>query len=1118
MTEVDRRPEDVGEILVKVQDDLRHLLDQLLQRSIAGATKEIIDIKTLESAIEKTQDGIRAQSEKILNVVNNRVTTLPSVDAARSNKLVEAPNREAVWDISVLEDLPFRKNARAFHEKKLSQRFTAIEPSGGGGPFGPSPGQANKFQNKMKAIQDPTSNQNRKVLSDNYGVSLPLIVDKRKKQQPPPMKVVIGSTVDHLAVLPKANRVDPQLIPPPIQEKDARKGILSLMERGLIPPAAELTLDPNPVRQKLVTMYDPRERKDHRGMGTGDGILAQVKMDLESKQKDLVPAPTKVAKMRPATASSDGKTWADSPLPIRSRGPSSAKSQKSMSLVPVKTHDGPLPPPTTPASEFRHLHHRFSIQHGKVRDTNKDFVAFKQHYCLSWGNIVTMLKYLERFLASYAIPVAFINGDKLADLAIEYELDKQPSHKDLLTVIINIDDIRALISRPGRRYLGPDGEDVAATKIQSTWRRHMDRLAYLDYRKKKWAAGVIAISWVMHVKMAKIRKQLKTTRKQQLEWMREKTQQFQKSWNRIKKSRRVLIHLPSLGYSHKIRASFNDFNIQQNQQMSRLCDLIDPNVEIIYISPVPMNDETLQYYNKLLGLQSAVTSGNVEEQQDMSTRFKIIVPEAINSFPTHSMCLATLLKYSPRAIERIKNLIAGKSAYIVPGVMHKDDVSVAQMLGLPILGSEPEVAHLYSTKSGSKRIFTSAKVDIPPSDYDVYSLQQLHESIAQLVTDNLDVKRYLFKLDDEVDGRGIAYCDITPNLRCHTWAKKESVRYGEKWTQSWAQEPAYIKIHAEIPDVLSSHAQPVNKKVFPSWEVFLEAFLSQGGVIEACPPSDSVTAISVNMLIEPNNEMTMVSCGDQIHAETPFGCWGMSMPQSSVDPTQLYTACRKIALSCQQRGVLGYFTIDFVTFIDPNTMEQNLWAVDLNLWYDDSVGLTQLLLFVTGGKLDNRNCMFEVPPPIKEKKKVARRRYEELEEEEPPNTTRYAVMSTRLWHTNLAVVHYSVFFQMCRAHGIGFDIKERQGTVFTLIDNYKREGIGMLSVGEDLQGALASFARNLSVIHQEISAPNMQGMTNFKHVIEDIEGILGTTIQNMDRKEEEEEDGQENDSMIQDVE
>ena len=70
----------------------------------------------------------------------------------------------------------------------------------------------------------------------------------------------------------------------------------------------------------------------------------------------------------------------------------------------------PLP---TPASNFEYKKtFRLVIQNGSTKDQTEDFLQFRQFYCLMWGSIVTVFRMLERLMYDYAIPIAFINGEK----------------------------------------------------------------------------------------------------------------------------------------------------------------------------------------------------------------------------------------------------------------------------------------------------------------------------------------------------------------------------------------------------------------------------------------------------------------------------------------------------------------------------------------------------------------------------------------------------------------------------------------------------------------------------------------------------------------------------------
>ncbi|NWW66994.1 IQCH protein, partial [Ifrita kowaldi] len=918
----------------------------------------------------------------------------------------------------------------------------------------------------VKIMLDPENMDNKGGLKHpNIETRLPLIT-KKKSAPMCSQKAGKGHKVTSPWALPAFHSLDSAL---PLVEDNTPKGPLSLTGQRLILPAAKRTLPVPPVVSKAAPFLEfPRQ---HKKSAAG-----------KYKACNIAPLPSSNSVV------STRKSKPEWTYP--------AQQLESEVHIPSETQD--------PCLDWD-----IAVHHGTVDQKAPGFLALQQHHHSSWGSIVGFLEHTEKLLKDHAVPLATINGQKLAQIASDFDFNENPTKSDILSVIKNQSAVEKILNRPGQRCRGQGGTAVAAAEIPRRWWCHG---AALGSGQRQWAAGVLGASWRSWNHLARVRNALREARHRHLENFYSRAKHLAANWNRIRTSRRTIIHIPSLGYSQRIREHIPDLALQQNLQMGRLCDILDANVDVIYICPLALSEELLQYYNKLLGLQAAVRSGNPEDMADLQDRFKILTPEAINSFPEHHMCLATVLKYSPRTIQRLQFLIQSRDAYVVGGVPHQDDLAVADVLQVPLLGSEPAVAQLYSTKSGSKRIFASAGVQTPPGEWGICSREQLFHALSQLILDNMEVQRWLFKVDDEHGGNGTAYCDVISHLECYHWIQKEWQRHGpEVWSKSQARELALVKISQELPGLLAQHVQPVNEKRFPTWEKFLQTFLSQGGVIEAFPFSASITNLTVDLLIEPTGEVTMVSSGDQLHAEGPLRSSGTTIPQRSVDPAVLNSLCSKIGEVCKSKGVLGYFSVDFVAFIHPQTREQQVWATDLDLCYSDQLALTQLLLYVTDGNLDCGSSRLQGPLGSKESrsqriqhegtKPVSRILCFSLQP--APSSLRCAVASSQLRHSSLSGISYNLLLHMCKARGVGFDLQEKQGTVFVLYEDQKRQRLGMITIGEDLQGVLLTFARNLFIIHQEISAPNMQGETNFKMAIRDIEAILGVTAENKLKLEEE---------------
>jgi len=245
MVGVDHHARDLGKILVQAQSDLAQI------RSSIAAEGGVVDSRLL-AVVERVEAEMRMKADAVLQtVVHGSPATLPSLGAynfggASSSSSVGSTARAHVGD-------PSGQRSRL----QLPQR-TRSAPS--------NKAQTKRQQQQLAAaLVNPASDSSRAYLAERFGVAAPPPRNAASGSRPvgkkPSGKLTGGKISAPLGVVGGEHRRDPGSAPP-IRPRDVAAGLLSLTQRGLLPPHLDLTpalaREPAPVTQAPSRLHDPK--------------------------------------------------------------------------------------------------------------------------------------------------------------------------------------------------------------------------------------------------------------------------------------------------------------------------------------------------------------------------------------------------------------------------------------------------------------------------------------------------------------------------------------------------------------------------------------------------------------------------------------------------------------------------------------------------------------------------------------------------------------------------------------------------------------------------------------------------------------------------------------------
>ena len=790
---------------------------------------------------------------------------------------------------------------------------------------------------------------------------------------------------------------------PTIAEDDITKGMLNLINRGIIPKDVDLTpafeRGAPPLSSKPASIYSQALKPYSTSVRPTTQDIQAVKVDFQNTEKNTS------HNFKPQKSSFVEMDFMMEPKPIK------------------------MPEEKNEARNYDEIMDTFSLHHFIIRkgitlDT-PEFASYKRTFTSMWPKISQTIEYLEAFLYRFAVPKAVVDGKKLNDV-----LNSKPSEEELLDCIVNKEEVRHYIHIPRIQFKGPNGKEKAAMAIQRFWRGFKTAFAYKQLKFLMSKAKVIQRAFRTFLRVKKAREQIANKFSEDLQKWKQLQEKFKSEWTYLQDKKRVEIHISSLSIEESRRLTMDKFLVKQNLQISRIFRVQDPNITVVYVSAFEMSQEVINYYLKIL------EKGGV---QDPGSRLNFVFPD-LSNLPTHLATTKGVL-YSPSTIKRLKNLVKHTKAYIVPGPMTKEEVELAVALGLPIYAGDPHKSQLFSTKSGSKRVLSEASIPLPPGAFDIYDEKEFLATLTRLICNNPDIETWIFKIDNELAGRGHAFLDVGA-LKPIKNLKKGDLQVNEE---------KQARIYQYLLRVLPSKVKIAMPNLYTSWKEYLKEFVKSGGVIEAGAPClpNKKGSVSVVFCVNPDKSIDLIGAFDKLESKK-FVTTAYSFPQKALPNMNFKLFALTLGSTLYEKDILGYVCVDLVSFPDDRSSSEHplFWAVDLNCHLNAVGSVMYFFDFLMQGNLDETFGNYDVNF-VEETRKTQERNF---------------LLVPFINYPGISRVVYKNFFYMAKLQGVSFDFQNKKGTNFLLADCLQSSVLGLISTGKTQENCVKLMLEALSFV------------------------------------------------------